>query len=530
MLSGSSAPVCLENLSVELLRMICAQLCWHCCGLMHDDTADLIECRNALMALSAASRRMMVIAQPFIYHYVPGNDRARPRLWPFIRTLNSRPDLAASVKWLGPIMDDRPIYDAAAFKQCKAIALKQQLSLENDPDFKVLMEAIDPTSTRETGDRDLLRKFLGELIISMLVGLEMLCDSVETDDVYMSTVETACLFLSSRFKRLRARPGLGALRALKLIASTESFFWALAPGISVLLHAAPHLERLRFESCLGLRGSDDSGGDPDSDEDEEDIYCRRPEPFNVRTYMPVMESLRVLSFVETLINDHETSSEFGHLTSMIRRCPQLEEFQFRALHPAPEYLEADDTEANIRHHRLIEALEPAHESLRVLDLYIGGAPEAATIPKIGSLLSQFKCLEVLKLDELAFCQHLSTEAYPSYKTTCIVEMLPLTVRRLHLRLIQSSLAWEDTAHLAAVVSTGAFPALSAIRIYVQHVDTMVEQERVMVSERVLSDSQRLFDILLDTNLSLSVSACLDSKKDGIYTDNEPSNRPLAGLI
>ncbi|KAJ6440580.1 hypothetical protein O9K51_06370 [Purpureocillium lavendulum] len=451
------------NLSVELQRMICAQLCWHCCDIMHEVTEYLVECRDALMALSVTSRQMRAIAQPFIYHYVPGSYQpGRPRLWPFIRTLNSRPDLAASVKWLGSLIHIPPFNEAAAIKQCKDIGRSRQLFLDGDPDFNVFTGPVNAISERENCDALLLNKYLAELVVTLTTGIEMLDFGIEMDDLIMDTVETTCPFLASRFKRLQETPGLSSLRALKLSPVSTAGFRAAASGISVLLRAAPNLEQLRFDGCAGpWRG--------DRLEADDDFYVPY-EPLDMRVHVPVMENLRSLSFVE-------------------RQCPRLEHFQYRSQRPSPEYVEFDL--GDIKHHRLISALQPAQETLRVLDLYIRGISEAADVPKIGPLLAKFKRLEVLKLDELAFCQHLNHDparAYPSDRNTCIIEMLPPT------------------------------------RMY-----TRKTEERIMTPDRYFRDAQEQIGDLAESGVDVSIATCDYVGNDPIYCDNEPETRVLAEL-
>ncbi|KAK4083049.1 hypothetical protein Purlil1_10993 [Purpureocillium lilacinum] len=49
------------------------------------------------------------------------------------------------------------------------------------------------------------------------------------------------------------------------------------------------------------------------------------------------------------------------------------------------------------------------------------------------------------------------------RPTCIADILPLTVKRLHVRLVRGNRAWEGAGYLATAVANGEFLALSAVR-------------------------------------------------------------------
>ena len=49
------------------------------------------------------------------------------------------------------------------------------------------------------------------------------------------------------------------------------------------------------------------------------------------------------------------------------------------------------------------------------------------------------------------------------RPTCIADILPLTVKRLHVRIVRGNRAWEGAGYLATAVANGEFTALSAVR-------------------------------------------------------------------
>ncbi|PWI75672.1 hypothetical protein PCL_06330 [Purpureocillium lilacinum] len=488
----------LPGLLVELQLMICAQLCCHCQGVVPDNTSEHIANRNALIALSATSRQMRAVAQPFIYHYVPGSLSGRHlRLWPFIRTIRSRPDLAASVRWLGG-NTKQEFVDSDGFRQCMGIDHDPQLHLDEDSNFNAITEYAEEISSMEIVDPWLLDKFVMGVILSMLARLEMLEFSISLDFSDRKSFYRGCWLLDSRFSRLGKTLRLGSLRALKV--NVEKY-WLAMPCISALLRGAPNLEQLLFKSCQGFWQGSFS---------DHDTAALKPyNPLGIRVQVPIMGNLRSLAFDEAALRDDDEWSDFEFLKGMIEQCPRLEQFQFKALRPVPDHNLTDEA-PDIGHHRLVSAALPARETLKVLDLNIGSCwnrytgayldedgqvVEAYTPPDIGPILAQFSRLEVLKLDEAAFCRHQNpngndydsgddsdsdssdsdSELDPGdpdksnepEKPTCIADILPLTVKRLHVRLVRGSRAWEDAAYLATAVANGEFPALSAVRVDAQ---------------------------------------------------------------
>jgi hypothetical protein len=118
-------PTELDDLPNEIISLIFVKFCQHCSlgpattPLAYSSTASIMEWtqpwpysseRKALHALSLVSQRFRALAQPLLYHAAvirysgmradrPGlRDTFANRVWPFLRTLAQRPDLAAAVQ------------------------------------------------------------------------------------------------------------------------------------------------------------------------------------------------------------------------------------------------------------------------------------------------------------------------------------------------------------------------------------------------------------------------------------------------
>ncbi|KAK5996911.1 hypothetical protein PT974_02258 [Cladobotryum mycophilum] len=440
---------CLAKLPVEILDLICAQLCHHCRGLdglLGDDDRDG---RLALASLSATSRTLRDVAQPFLFHRLW---HPRPFGADFIRTLLNRPDLAAAVKILDqstcvPIRypgkeDAEFIYD---------VAFELKLEIFDDPEFDKLEEFhYDDEEEQhiwhgiqefERGKRPHDFDYLfPETLIALLPNLQSLAFSQTDYDASQHDV------LARRFRRLGDRPGLPHLRTLKL-QSTEGHLKLFHPANAVLMNAAPKLERLVISHCDQLK---DSRGH--------------------RKMIHAMPNLRMIEFRDCEL-EHLFDQEAPYLRSLIEASPKLENFSYTHLPTGDHRL----WNGPIPTASILACLEPSKQTLRHFEIDLSRqVKHMANLeedePGLGiQSLEGFSVLETVKLSNRSFCQcHLvNVPFFTRHDAHCLTKLLSPVSQSLKVLVVKVgriSRAWFDIASLGEQVAQGKFPALEHLEI------------------------------------------------------------------
>lgn len=346
--------------------------------------------------------------------------------------------MASSVKQLLPLTHEFCFDGSKEDTQILGRAARDLLlDVNDDPNFEQLH-----------GDHD-QKHFLTELAIALLPNLEACVTEIEYDLPDKSLVPTN-RFLDSRFKRLATenqQSGLPNLRALGFAKVAARGVNLAAPGIAVLLNAAPNLERLVFGGTHGV-GT---------------LYHEWLG--NIELMAPALRNLRVLSITSSALIDREDDFELRQLRRLVQLCTRLETFRFHSF----GQLSGELGEGHLPPAKFLEALEPVWDKLRVLDLnltesYHPGPPEDWILTR--QSFASFTRLESLHLDGFAFCYHFVPVAMnqnPRASATCLTDILPLTVRFLTVILLDDERVWDDVCHLSRVADT-EFPRLETVTI------------------------------------------------------------------
>ncbi|CAM1510914.1 Fc.00g084270.m01.CDS01 [Cosmosporella sp. VM-42] len=441
MRSTDSKPTSFATLPNELIHLFCEKLCPRCSGLPfeNDETDEESGQASGLKALCVVSRDIRDIAQPHLFH----RPRKFTRLIPFIEVLVDRPDLAANVKeyrccgdssilaWKGDTNVD----------YFKAVARSRQLDIDGDPEFDDLYRV----------DEVVLVRFLNELAIALLPGLEVLLATLNYDGFVR--YPTRNRYLARRFKRIGPDRGLVGLRTIDLVpgdVDIDTGFSLSTPGVTVLLGASPDLTSLRLSGLTSFYNSrtDDS-------------------PLNLADIAPALQGLRSLEISRGAIDD-DRDKEYTYLRDIMTLCPSLNHFRY---HAASTYI--GERINHIPAARFLKTLEPQKRTLEHLDLDLCDAITragylSAESCQIGpSKLKQFTVLKTLKLDEGSFCRHwfpIDQDGFPEEKVSCLTQILGPSVESLVVNLADNGYAVPDIIHLGREVGEGKFPGLRSLQV------------------------------------------------------------------
>ena len=444
----------LESMPIEILRLICEELCIHC----HDPSAcpdgvDYSTQRTGIVTLGRLSETCTTlkgIAQPMMFHRpcLHVHVQTQGAIGSFIRTIQNRPDLRSSVKQIcSPIRYYNPssvtIEDSEYMIQ---LATEMRLNCEADPNFVF-------ATTHGAGF------FSTDLMMALLPDIECLM----LDQTYLALFVSQSVrtlerglgglpWFASRCEALRNQhadyelPIFPKLRNLS-ISTTNSTTGQDSGhlGASFFLGcSAPNLEYL---SIVGL--------DYHPDEEANPLEHWRPAKFeNLRTID--------LQFCGT------TGSDEGkkYLVDLFRSAPKLEKIRYSTPYTFCSTVGLLQL--------LIEA--KSTQTLEHLDVAVYRPPPSAEkifpndrqhLQILSSLLSQFSKVKTLKLEEQAICEHWQTYSNKNYQIdTCITSKLPNHIKVFILRISWDFKVQGDLVRLGHEVAAGKFPDLECIGLEV----------------------------------------------------------------
>ncbi|CEJ81482.1 hypothetical protein VHEMI01604 [[Torrubiella] hemipterigena] len=142
---------------------------------------------------------------------------------------------------------------------------------------------------------------------------------------------------------------------------------------------------------------------------------------------------------------------------------------------------------------IIECLATALQTLTQFSLACSYLMIHNLVPStlLGSNMSMFAMLTNLDVKEQVFCHHWVDT---NRSTTCLTDMLPVTVTTLTIRIHDKFRAIGDTCHLGAVISDGGFPTLASLAVIVQY--TIGMKNRINDHEHYFIDTEMTEDMII----------------------------------
>lgn len=230
-----------------------------------------------------------------------------------------------------------------------------------------------------------------------------------------------------------------------------------------MMEACPALQWLALESSLCYRGSRE---------------------MEVEQLGPALQRLHTLQLWNYLL----VLEDADVLERCIWLCPELQRFQY----VAPPMAWAQ-TSPPMSVSLFLKALDPVKASLSFLELDLGYVcPEQVRDEyehvHLVERLSAFTELEVLYLDEGSLCYPLPSDGDDAdsdatnglYVGSCIVEMLPMTVRRLGVRVLDGAMGMHnDIEGLGMKLREGVFMDLMQFELVIKSGDRFVGRSELV---------------------------------------------------
>ncbi|KAM5344023.1 hypothetical protein ACJ41O_012560 [Fusarium nematophilum] len=291
--------------------------------------------------------------------------------------------------------------------------------------------------------------------------------------------QTTYTYLERRMKKLGSAATLERLRRVMLETEETWGFYYSNPAIGVMHRLAPNLEEVVIRCNKGLEGI--------SQGTEDRVFPEKPQP------------IRVLRLIDCALADDPQSELF--LDLLVRNAPKLEHFSYGS---QLAYF-GESMGPHLSHGAMLRCLSPTSATLKSIDIDLTDhsehdAPSLVTAQTVAS----FAKLEVLKLDETAFCRHYGTpeQQQDTSGGTCLVEIIPSTLKLLAVRLYDGSRLWPELEELAS--RSSMFPNLQKLVVYAisrlfSPIDWSVFKEQVRHEAKKL---QELFD---KTHIKLEVT-------------------------
>ena len=396
----------------ELLQLICHDL------LPSEPRDSSDDGPKALLSLSGASRTFREIAQPLAYRTLAHEAINLAKL---VRTLSSRPDLAAEVREFRQ--------PAAGFCDGTAQELKVLSSVAHE--LHMFHEGEDILRFGRGSSQDVvLEDVCVELVIAMSPNLETL-------RLYSQKKGTnhgnQYPLLYTRFRRVNK---LSKLHHLELGRKDTIEMPFTRPSIdtALLLNATSNLRQLLIRGVTNLHDS---------------LFGQ--EEFG--RMHPTLDSLRHIELQECALETRDWGEMF--LSQLVAMAPNLEHFRYasesyRYPNPVARHLSVPHMLRALRTH-------DANLNIKFLDIHLGAFARCKW-PNRGNLIStadleKFSGLQALKLDENSICRCWDSPINMSMSrsaTACLTETLPRDIRKFTLRVFRGteSHIWGDLAELA----------------------------------------------------------------------------------
>lgn len=513
-------------LPVEVKRLVCAQLCRHCCNLSPLELLFSPWDDLTLKALSETCTAFRDVAQPFLYHVPSIRSYAS-----FLRTIRERPHLADSVKCLSCLSIrgdgnnhglDNDVNRDGLFAVVKDMAAELQMYAPGDQPFDDEFSIVlayhgagsDEDKEKEEEEdyapgrqMEVLYSLLAGVLIASLPCLEMFCiDAGDGDDDFYYSPQVyhhAKRRLARQGRLVSSRcegPSMPTLHTIIVSQVVDPVFWQdqrdshgnynygdvhLDPH-EFLLSCASSLRQLVFcgieAPYTWLEASADTGSS---------IWSTVPElrgiEFDRMRWGCCDEGQNIITHV---VSEEELDVAYLRLRQMAEQCTKLSSFKISV-----EWHDLPIIANSFSPSRLLQSLMPTASRLEALTIYmdtIRPQPDPGVL--LGADLPRFAQLQELSLDEMCFCQHWlypagagvgsdvdvtqdgrqgattsgvsSSDEHPEIckSSSCLVDILPLSVVSLNVRLRMRPRAIPDLVHLGSAAGAGEYPNLQHVTV------------------------------------------------------------------
>lgn len=502
----------------DVVRLICAQLCSHCCGpsltelLANDRDEGLARDEDArsLQALSRTCTALRDITQPLLYHMPWWHMASLSR---FLRTIQERPDLADAVRYLPSIrlrQSDIGIdFIPDGFGLVKEMAGQLHMFGLQDTPFEDEFSALiaHPTEGKDFTDpsEDDIRRFamlLYGMLIALLPRIELLQVNADPSHYHppglyhhmMRRLQRTGTLVSSRCTGL-------SIATLHTIVVDD---WRANPYAwdeqntfdgNSMVHLDPHefllscassLKHLVFNSCDAPYEwpAVSRGTNPTS------IWSRLPDLRSVVFHNMAWGVCNVLAEPEldSPVTDEQQNVAYARIEQIATECTSLSSF---AMSVVP--LDRGALPNTFSPRRLAESLLPAASRLESLTIHPNMVRlRHATEVLLDAGMRRFTKLQYLSVNEECFCRHRiydrhydpnigvyhrgNSEAappvpyedeYPQIRTDneCLVSVLPSSIKYLTVRLRGRFQAIPDLIRLGRATVDGQFPNLKQLVVH-----------------------------------------------------------------
>lgn len=474
----------LLSLPSEVKRLICAQLCGHCCALTALETVTGLDedSSSHLKSLSETCTVLRDVAQPFLYH-VPRIVRYSRFLW----TIRERPDLADCVRCLPAVRlslrclaHDMDQDGVALFRE--AAAELQMITTQDRPlddEFEHLL-ALAAGKRRDdlaiTGWSQLTEftLLLQAMLVASLPRLEILyIGARNADDYFPLPSYHHAKRRINRVGRLASNRCTGSsmpsLRTIILQAwrqdsaswkesSISDYIDAHIDPAEFLFSCADLLHEVIFDSC--------------------DAPYKWPFASEVREAMvwSPLQTISAISFHDmnwgdglsydgfATMTDVEQETAYSRIRQLATQCTKLTSFKL-AVAPMDGPRHANPFSPN----RLLQNLLPMSTRLETMSIQMAKVHIKRDPPTVlGADIHRFTRLRQLSLDEMCFCRHWLHDDNDAedgkLSNSCLVEVLPTTVASLSIRLRRKPRTVPDLVQLGKAAIAGAFPNLKHLTV------------------------------------------------------------------
>lgn len=488
MMAQLSEPLSLLALPCEVKRLICAQLCSHCCEptafeaitASPDAEGDArVPPSLPLKNLSETCTVWRDVAQPFLYHLPHIRSYSR-----FLRTLREREDLADCVRCLPDVHlhlyqlgQDMDKDGLAVLK--KAAAELQMMSVQDEPleeEFSQLLAFLSNLAQGKEVE-SILDGAFGELVeFTILVYTVLIASLPCLEAVYIAPYdgnEYSPLPSYHHAKRRLDRmgrlassrcpePSMQSLRTIILQAWLDfGAFGEEEDGgragfdlSEALFRCAAWLRELIFDGC--------------------DAPYMLPFVPSEAIKKPAWSPLRTVSaitfqdmrwgdgragpFGPTILGQ-EQDVAYSHLRQLATQCSRLASFKM-AVAPLDGPQHVNPFSPN----KLTQSLLTTAARLETLSIQMAKVciqPDPAIL--VGAAIHRFTRLQRLSLDEMCFCSHW-LPSHDGSKSCCLVDVLPATVTSLSVWLRRRPRAMPDLVQLGRRAASGAFLNLAHLTV------------------------------------------------------------------
>ncbi|KAK1977204.1 hypothetical protein LZ30DRAFT_732366 [Colletotrichum cereale] len=402
----------MASLPSELIEQICSLLCFHCQHKGAFPTAESSDARvskTTLSHLCRVSRRICVVAQPFLFHYYTTDNlprhhcstrahvdeipRENDKLPEFLRSIINRPDLASQVKTLQLVETDEisgctPDLAQLLGKTTKTLGAAKHAPTQEYLQAKIWQGFSGQPQTLMRIQRRKIHHWLEELAVLLSPSLERLFIARDSFVHYEHIKDSGASF-----------PKLKMI-AIRGVSKNQHVHEA-----SVLFRAAPNLEILYSLQCSLFDGLG---------------------PWTMaKPWILKLQSVRRLVLNDIGLEDLEL---------LVNCCPSLQQLEVLA---TKIHLTSGVSYWNVA--KLLQALQPVRHKLRKLRLSCSPTQKHAedsrlSVNEISWSFRQFDQLEELSFDQTAI-ESLSRTTSIEDNTASdwsLIEMFPPSVRKVQI--------------------------------------------------------------------------------------------------